>query len=208
MAEAEEEAAPWDRGTDTFISNIDGDISKTYGISLRDFLLNPEKFASQKDIDQKAKKIIDAVNAYFTNAKNGLKEEQDELAKTLENADAQTTKIDGVIQTKAALSRVPYIKPVMVDINPSNREEIVIDQYNNSVDALIAKLINASNYIADITTTYNNHNIGSWVFSGNRTYIVSINLPESAVTAIDDLQSDVDDIMDTAYQRLLLAMEK
>ena len=208
MAEAAQEVAPWDRGTDTFISNIDGDISKTYGISLRDFLLNPEKFASQKDIDQKVKKIIDAVNAYFTNAKNGLKEEQDELAKTLENADAQTTKIDGVIQTKAALSRVPYIKPVMVDINPSNREEIVIDQYNNSVDALIAKLINASNYIADITTTYNNHNIGSWVFSGSRTYVVSINLPESAVTAIDDLQSDVDDIMDTAYQRLLLAMGK
>ncbi len=208
MAEAAQEVAPWDRGTDTFISNIDGDISKTYGISLRDFLLNPEKFASQKDIDQKVKKIIDAVNAYFTNAKNGLKEEQDELAKTLENADAQTTKIDGVIQTKAALSRVPYIKPVMVDINPSNREEIVIDQYNNSVDALIAKLINASNYIADITTTYNNHNIGSWVFSGSRTYVVSINLPESAITAIDDLQSDVDDIMDTAYQRLLLAMGK
>ncbi len=208
MAEAAGVTVPWDRGTDTFISNIDGDMVKQFGISLREFLLNPEKFASQKDVDQKAKKMVDAVDAYFENAKSGLKEEQEELAKGLENADAQTTKIDGVIQTKAALSRVPYVKPIMVDINPSNREDIFIDQYNNAIDALLAKLINTSNYVADITTTYNNHNIGSWVFSGNRTYVLTINLPESAITAIDDLQSDVDDIMNTAYQRLLLAMGK
>ena len=198
---------PWDNETDQFITNIDGQVVQSYGISLRELLLNPERFANTKDISKKINDIKAAVDGYFGKLRDGMKEEQERFEQALEFADAQYAKIDGIISTKASLSRVPYIKPSFIDSDPTIKEEIFVDQYSNSLDALIGKMINISNYVADISTTYKKYTIGSWLFSGQKPYIITINTPPSAIMVIDRINSEIGDELDSVYERLRLSQK-
>jgi hypothetical protein len=205
---AEDQAAPWDANTDGLITNLDKQITKEYGLSLRELLLTPEKFAGQKDALQNAEKIRDYVSKYFSGVKDGMKDEQAEFTKELENADAQSAKIEEVISTKAALARIPFIKPYYVDFDPARKEEITVDKYDNSVDALIAKLVNVSDYVSDMSGIYGKYVIGSWLFSGRKAYVISVYLEESIISSIDRMEEDLDSMIETAYQSLKLVSRK
>lgn len=207
MAE-EVQNPPWDDQIDVFISNIDKEVSKLYDLSLREFLLDPEKFANVKDILTKVDKIRASVDDYFNGIKDSLPDEQASFAKALETADAQYNRMDEAISTKAALSRVPYIKPYDVDYNPDVPEEITIEQYNNAADALITKLVNISNYVGDISYAYDKYTIGSWIFSGQKVHIVSIYLPPSIISEITQFNTRLDGLIDYAYQQVKLILGK
>ncbi len=208
MAEATDNELPWDDQTDTFITNIDKSISKQYSMSLRDLLLNPDKYVETKDVLTTIDKIKANVDDYFNGMRDSLADEQGAFSKALEDADTLYTRMEEAIATKASLSRVPYIRPYDIDFNPDNREEITINQFNNATDGLVTKLINVSNYVGNISTTYGKYTIGSWIFSGQRDYIVSIYLPDSIITQIDGLNTQIDGLIDAAYQQIKLSLGK
>lgn len=199
---------PWDGQTDTFITNIDKTISKQYGISLRDFLQDPDKFSDTKDILAKVENIRAAVDEYFAGLRSSLTDESAAFTKALEEADAQYAKMDEAIATKASLSRVPYIKPFDVDFSPDAKEEITIDKFNNAADALVTKLIGVSSYVGDLSYSYDKYTIGSWIFSGQKVYVVSCYLPDSIIMEIDGLNGKVDELINSAYQQLRLSLGK
>ena len=205
---ATENNLPWSDETDQFISNIDRQIVQTYGVSLREVLLYPEKFANTKDINKKLDDMKKDIDAYFDKMREGMKDQEDEFEKALEFADAQFTKIDGIVATKASLSRVPYMKPVYVDSDSSKSEEIFIDQYNNGLDALLTKLVNISNYIANVSNTYKKYTLGSWLFSGQRNYIITVSTPNSPVLMIDRLNNEIGNLVDSAYDRIKISKAK
>ncbi len=198
------ENLPWDEETDQFITNIDRQVVQSYGISLRELLLNPDRFASMKDIGKKVDDIKAAVDNYFDKMRESMKEEQERFDQALEFADSQYAKIDGVISTKASLSRVPYVKPAYIDSDPTIKEEIFVEQYNNGLDALIGKMVNISNYIADVSTAYGKYNIGSWLFSGQRSYVITVSTPTSVIMVIDKVNEEIGEQLDSVYDRLAL----
>lgn len=195
-----EEAAevPWDGQTDAFIDDIDDTVSTKYSISLRTLLTNPEEYAETKDILDTVKKVKDEVDSYFENLMGELKTEQEELTNEMENADALYTKLDQAISSKAAVARVPYVKPVDVDTGNADVETVYLDQYNNNVDSLVTKFVNISNYIANLSTTYKKYNIGSWLFSGERSYNLSVKQPESMVITVENSRDYLDDAVQNA----------
>ncbi|MDE1768488.1 MAG: hypothetical protein KGH64_00870 [Candidatus Micrarchaeota archaeon] len=208
-ADEEEEPAPeegaeqpWDDQTDAFITDIDQVVSQKYNVSLRTLLINPAQYASIKGINSTINDVKTEVGTYFDGLLADLTVEQDELTKALEAADALFTKADQAISSKAAVARVPYFTPIDIDFGSSTPETIYIDQYNSSIDTLITKFINISSYIANLSTTYQKYTIGSWLFSGERSYILEVNRPESVIMTIEDARNYIDDTLDDASEFL------
>lgn len=187
-----DENLPWSDQVDGIITDISKTTKDKYGFSLREMLLNPSAQIKQKDVDNARK----AVSDYFDALMATLSDEKARLEKELQDADAQYTKIDEVIANKTASSRIPYIKPTFVDYDSQRNEEIVIEQYNASVDLLVTKLVSMANYVANNSAQYDKYNIGSWLFSGNRTYVLTINPPRSIVVAMEGNRDEIMGILD------------
>jgi transcription termination factor NusB len=188
---------PWDAQTDTFVFDLNAIISKKYGVNFRSMLLNPNAYVNKKDIDTTIKNVKGAVDDYFSQLLSGLKDEQERLEVELENATVQYKQVDSIIASKSAIARVPYVKPLYVNRNPDNEETIVIDQYKDNLDSFIGKLVNSSNYVADVSATYKQYSLGSWLFSGAKNYILTINPPASPILVIENSSTIIKSILDT-----------
>jgi hypothetical protein len=202
VAGDEDAEYPWDDQTDDFITDIDATVTGKYSVSLRTLLTDPAAYADTKGIGDTINSVKKEVDDYFDDLMDDLKVEQDELDKAMQAADSLYTKMDQAISSKAAVARVPYIKPVDVDSGDNGVETIHIDQYNNNVDTLITKFINISNYIANLSTTYKKYNLGSWLFSGERDYTVEVSQPESMVITVEDAHDYISDGLESASAAL------
>jgi hypothetical protein len=184
---AEDTELPWDDQTDNFIDAIDeiNDSEKKSDIGLRDLLMDSEKYIGKEDTGQKIEVLQSLADDYFKSLLSGLQEEQKTLDQALASADMYYSKIDDVISTKSASARVPYVKPYYVYTNPDEREEILVEEYVEELDALIGKIINSTNYIANLSGSYKEHKFGSWLFSGSKNYILTIRAPASIIMDIE-----------------------
>ena len=196
---------PWDDQTDVFINEIDADVTKKYNISLRKLLLQPAEFAKTDKISDTVDKIKADVDAYFDEALAGLKDEDEELTKQLESIDAVHTQINQTINSRAGIARTPFVRPVDFDFGDTAPETIYIDAFNGQVDLLITKLINSSAYICDLSTSYRKYSIGSWLFSGNRSCLLSIQPPQSMVVSVENSRDAIIGMLDDISARTLEA---
>jgi transcription termination factor NusB len=188
---------PWDAQTDAFVSDLNSIISKKYSVSFRSMLLNPDAYVKKKDIADTVKKVKAEVNSYFSQLLANLKDEQSALGTELAKKTDQYKKVDSVVSTKSSVLRIPYVKPLFISRNPDNEETILVEQYDSGLDALIGKLVGASNYVADLSATYKENRLGSWLFSGAKNYVLTINPPTSPVLAIDNSSTLINAILDS-----------
>ncbi|MEM3781874.1 MAG: hypothetical protein QXT43_02860 [Candidatus Micrarchaeaceae archaeon] len=176
---------PWSEDTDRFVKDLDDSINKNYSVSFRDLLLNPGKYLAKKDFQSTFSSISKDVDAYFDGLLAQYKDEKAKLDNELESLTSQYHQIDAVIAGKASLARIPYIKPVAITRREAEDEVILLHNYDSNVDALVGKLVNASNYVADISVAYKQSIFGSWLFSGQKNYVLSLQIPESDVLTIE-----------------------
>ena len=192
----------WDEQTDAFISAIDNanKAQKSYDISLRDLLANPNKYMEMDKLESKVEMIRKSVTKYFTEMSSNFEAEKKELDSLLEQCDSSYSDIDSAITSKAAAARVPYFKPYFVYSNPDNREEILIEKYSEELEFLVGKLSGVSHYVADLSGTYNGHRFGSWLFSGEKNYMLTVRAPESILMDMDRSQTLIDGMLDSILQ--------
>lgn len=193
--------APWDAETDAFIDDLDDSLSKKYNFSIRSLLINPDKYLDRKDIADIVAGIKGEVEAYFNELLDTMKDEQERLESELESATAQYKQIDSVISSKSASLRVPYVKPLFVTRDAAREETIVVEKYSDNLDSFIGKLVSASNYVADVSAIYKQYYLGSWLFSGIRNYVLTLNPPVSPVLIIDNSKGIIDGILDDIQSR-------
>lgn len=193
---AQDADIPWDDQTDQIITDIDDIYTAKGQISLRDMLLNPRKYLEKEDIQVQLQELKKNADSYFTTMLSGLAAEQKDLDHQFAGTDLLYVKIDGVIASKAASARVAYITPSSVYIDTDRREEIIIEEYNDQTEAFIGKLVNASDYVANLSGTYKEHKLGSWIFSGTRTKMLSLRIPESPVLGIERSRSIISDSLE------------
>ncbi|MGC8628751.1 MAG: hypothetical protein ACP5T4_00880 [Candidatus Micrarchaeia archaeon] len=186
-----QQEVPWDTVTDQFISDIDKITIKEYDISFRDLLLNPQKYA-RPNFAATFKNIQNAVEAYFKDLLSGYADEQEKLNAELESLTSQYLQINTMISDKASLLKVPYIKPDAIDRNTAADEVITISKYDQNVDLLIGKLMSVSNFVADLSTNFGQSIFGSWLFSGQKNYVVSLAIPNSDVLTIEISKGTID----------------
>ncbi|MGC8676465.1 MAG: hypothetical protein ACP5T3_03040 [Candidatus Micrarchaeia archaeon] len=187
---------PWDDQTDQFVKDIDDIITKKYSISFRDLLMNPAKYYAKKDFESTFGNIRSDVNNYFSNLLSQYKDEQGKLDTELESLTSQYHEIDALIASKASLARVPYIKPAYITRRETEDEVVTLSQYDNTVDSLVGKLINQSNYVADLSLKYKDNVFGSWLFSGQKNYVLTLQIPTSDVLTIDTAMDTIGYLLD------------
>ncbi len=194
---------PWDAQTDILVSDLDNVISKKYSnVSLRKLLINPDRYKDTQDIADMVGKIKEDASKYFADMLAGLDKEEADLVKDLENLDAIHTQVNQTISSRTGIGRIPFIKPVDVNLGGTKPETIYIDRYDTQLDALLTKLITASNYVCDLSTTYRKYAIGIWLFSGSRSYMISVSAPESRVMTVENARDLVDSLLEDAGFRL------
>lgn len=194
---AQNENVPWDEQTDRFINELDERISDKYGISFRDLILNPNKFATKKDMPLTFQNIRKDVDAYFDDLMDSFKDEKAKLDSELESLTAQYHEIDATITNKAALARVPYIKPKSIERKEEADENVIIDKYEPGMESLIGKLLSNAVYVADVSVPYKNYTLGSWLFSGQKNYLLSLDTPTSIVLNIETSRDVISYLLDT-----------
>jgi hypothetical protein len=186
---------PWDEQTDGFISDIDEIVSKAYNIQLRSLLMNPTKYLNSKDFRTTLDGIKSEVDSYFQALLDDLKDEQAKLDSEMESATAQYKQIDSVIANKAAAARVPYVRPLLVSRTPESEESIIIEKYDESMEAFIGKLVNISNYVADMSADYKQYKLGSWIFSGAKNHVLTLNPPASPILTVENSRGIINDML-------------
>ena len=187
---------PWDEDTDGFISDLDDIVSKKYGMTLRSLLLNSAKYTGRLDAGATIDGAKEEVRAYFDSLLEGLKDEQAKLHSELEIANSQYISVDSVVTDKAAAARIPYIKPMYVSRQRESEEVVFIERYDESLEPFVGKLVAASNYVADVSAVYKTYHLGSWLFSGAKNHVLTINPPTSPILTIESSRDTVNDMLD------------
>ena len=205
---ADETDLPWDDQTELFVKDIDAITTKKYGISIRELMLNPDKFADTEGALDKVRNAREASDGYFEDMMKDFEEEDNELETNLKKIDALYNQVSQVITSRANLARVPVMKAANVDLSNSSPEIIYIEQVTPQIDSLMTKLVNSSNYIGDLSTPYRKYMVGTWIFSGNRSYIISERVPDNPVTMIDSARTVINTFLDDAADRLESAGSK
>lgn len=194
--------APWDDQTDLFITDIDADAQKKYKVSFRTLLLQPESYAKTPDILTTIKSIRNDVESYFESVMSELSIENEQLDKDLEASDALYNQLNQTITSRASIARIPVIKSDNIDLSYAAPEILYIDKSTPQMDALITKFINSSNYIGDLSSSYRKYMLGSWLFSGTRSYVVAVKQPDSPIPPIDDSHNIITALLEDSEDRL------
>jgi hypothetical protein len=107
-----------------------------------------------------------------------------------------------VIKNKASFASIPFIRPGSIDRDVEKEEDIIILTYDNSVDSLITRLVGVVHYVADLSTQYKDYNLGSWLFSGNKNYTLTINPPSSILFNIEVSKNEINFKLDSVGEEL------
>lgn len=207
MSEGSNEV-PWDEETEQFIATLDPIVMDKTGIGLRDLLLNSDKYIIQKEMAGRVEEVKLAVSDFFKGLLFDLIEEKNRLEGEMESAGMQYKKIDDVIIEKSNAMKIPYIKPLLVNFDTDTREEIVIAGYDAKTDGLVGKLASTATYVADISEKYRDVMLGSWLFSGSKTYLLRLKAPESIVMTIEDSEDAINDMLSDISNRIAIAESK
>ncbi|MGC8479166.1 MAG: hypothetical protein ACP5M9_00645 [Candidatus Micrarchaeia archaeon] len=176
----------WDELTDSFITGIDDKLLVDSDVKLRDVLTHPSKYAQKSNASSILEKMQSSIDTYFGIVMEAFKSEKDKFDKELEAMSILYSKVSSTIQEKAELSQTPIITPHSINVNEKSSESIIIDSFDTQVEHLIGKLTSSSVYIGDISAKYNEHTLGSWIFSSKRPYILTIKPPENIIMEIEN----------------------
>ena len=191
-----------DADTAAFLREIDKRYADKYTLSVRDAILSPEAVVKLSNPQQTLSQMKDDVNAYFDSLLGGMQDEQQKFNVELENATNLYSKISEMIKEKATAASLPLINPITIERNEQLEETIVISHTDSSIEPLIHKLVNISNYVADTSTKYKEYTIGSWLFSGQKVYTLAINPPASIILGMETAKNEIILRLDSVLQTL------
>ena len=183
-----------------YLSEIKPVIRKKYNIDVEELLKEPANYADNPGMADKIRSIGKDVDAFFDQRINEMGSEAAELKNALGIVDADTKKITQAITTKASIAQVPFVKPLFVDAH--EHEEIIIEGYDASVDQFVTRMINISDYIAELSTVYKDYTIGSWLFSGRSKYMLSISPPASEIMVMDRARDEIKGLLESIRDAL------
>lgn len=193
---------PWGDYTDGLINQIDDSMGKKYGMTVRAFLTNPGRYANQENIAITISNMREDVNNILDQVAGGLKEQRDQLNGELSKVASITSQLGQNILMQAKQKKIPLIKPVAVDRNEENDVTLYINTVDEGTFQLIDRLISDSKLIVDYTTQYDTYNVGTWLFNGNKDYVLGVYVTPNEAMMFDDARAELDSIFDAAEDLL------
>ncbi len=185
----------WSDYTDILITEIDKQIGSKYKFSLRSLLTDPTKYAAQQNVQITIENVKEDVDKYLDDKAGTMAEEQKALNDEAAKADSITGQLNRSMTMNAKQNNVPIIKPAAMDRDPTREKRIYINTIDGSVTALIEKLVASSMFIADFSTAYKEYSFGSWLFSGNHDYALSVFVPDNPILLLEASRAELDGLL-------------
>ncbi len=187
----------WSDYTDFVITSIDKSLEGKYKITLRDLLSDPEKYTSMQGIENTVKNMQADVTSFIDSSIASMPEEKTALEDALSRADSVTKQLLDSISLRSKQYKVPVIKPVSVGRDTAKDEVISVGTATQETLALVEKLASLSVFIADMSSTYENALIGSWLFSGSKDYIMNVFMPDNDVAMLESTKAELNDMLES-----------
>ncbi len=182
----------WSSYTDYLINVIDTKLKRKYDITVRDLFTDPSRFAGKQGISNTigsmkadADGIIDALAATRSSDK-------DAFNASLPKLDAISKKIAAIVTVQAKQSGIPIISPEAFNRNEADDIAIAVSNADADVQAVVQKLVPASLFIVDMSVSYNNYLIGSWLFAGSRNYLLNIYMEQNDFVQFQSSKDEID----------------
>jgi hypothetical protein len=188
----------WSDYTDMLISGIDKQLGSKYKFSLAALLTNPNKYASQPNIQISIGNMKEDVDKYIDDKVKAMADEQKDLDDAASKADSVTGQLSRSISMQAKQNNIPMIRPVSIDRNTDREETIYIDTIDTGVSSLVQKLVSSAILVVDLSAGYKNYNIGSWLFSGSKNYVLNVYMPDSTLLALEASRLEINGLLELA----------
>ncbi len=188
----------WSDYTDAIIKEVDKQIGGKFRFSISDFLTDVPKYASEQSIEVTISNMREAANSHIDELLQGLPQQVKALGDSIAKANAITKQLSQNISMQAKQHDVPFIKPLQIDRNTANEETITINTVDDQAIKLMEKLTSTSNLVADFSYQYKDSWIGSWFFSGNKDYTVSVYVPQSDAFSLELSRIELNGLFDAA----------
>jgi archaellin len=179
-----------------YVSSIDEKIKGKYDITLDQILADPDAYKNRSEIKPVINNMKEDIANYFDSLVNENNEDMIEFKDSLKEATDTYNKINNIIQAKSKELSIPYIEPIEIERDAQYEETIVIQDYDESMDQFLEKLLIKSDYVADISTIYEEYIIGAWFFSGVKMRLLTVNPPTSKILDIELSRGQINLILD------------
>lgn len=170
-----------DKFTEGMLSRLDKDVKKKFGLSLIDVLEDPASYLSEKGFAVKLSKINDYVDQETERMLEQSKATTRSFHESIAKADNLTRRVGSYISAHARQNNIPMVKPASVELSMFRKSKFYISEIDDDTTKFLEKLIESSSFVVDMTKSYDNLKLGAWLFSGDKEYAVSIELPKNSV---------------------------
>ncbi|MEM3841363.1 MAG: hypothetical protein QXN59_01560 [Candidatus Micrarchaeaceae archaeon] len=191
----------WSDYTDAVITNMEGVIKSKYGVQLRELLSDPASI-KQGNVLDKLPGIRADIEAYLDELADSMGQERRVVEDAMEKAAAITAQLAQNISMQSKQYKVPIFKPVVLDRKDDDDTKIYVDNIDQSTLAVIEKLASWSTIIFDQTYKYKDYSIGSWLFSGQKAYSVTVYTPASEYISFEYTKEELETLLDAAEEAL------
>jgi hypothetical protein len=182
---------PLDKYTESLLKSIDKAIKKKYKISLVEVLADPAAHASVEDIGIKlanaGEYFQSQIDKMIERAKKGGKIEHDGALK----AGELTRNISSYISASARQNKVPILRPRAIELADYGKDYFYVNEMDKNLIDFIDRLLLSSKFVIDSTRSYDDYSIGSWLFAGDRDYVIEVHHPKNSISLLRNSELEV-----------------
>ncbi len=187
-------ANPWSDYTDEIISEVDDELGTKYKMSVRRLLAEPTKFMKIDGIGVTVRNMHEDVTNYVDDMLEDMADEQKKFENDVAKAVGITQQLSQNIMMQAKQNKIPFITPAAMERNEAAEEIIYIDNVDSNVLALAESFVKNANLIADFSYNYKDDKIGSWLFDGEKNYMLRVYLPPSQILYLETSKEELENL--------------
>lgn len=170
-----------DRFTEGMLNRLDRDVRKKFGLSLAAVLDDPSPYMQEKGFAVKLSRISDYVERETENMLEQAKGSSRSFHESAAKSDELTRKIGAYITSHARQNNVPVVQPADVELPMLDKNRFYLSEMDDATSKFLEKLVESSSFVVDMTKSYDNMRLGSWLFGRDRECIVSVHSPRNSL---------------------------
>lgn len=180
-----------DRFTEGMLNRLDKDVKKKFGVSVHAVIKDPSAFIGEDGFAVKLSKITDYIDSetarMIEQSKGAGRAFHESAAKT----DDLTRKIGSYVSLHSFQNNIPFIKLANVELPVEGQSRFYLNKMDDLTSKFIERLIVSSSFIVDMTREYDGIKLGSWLFGGEKQYVVSVHAPKNSLLLLRSARAEM-----------------
>ncbi|MDE1865228.1 MAG: hypothetical protein KGH94_01140 [Candidatus Micrarchaeota archaeon] len=170
-----------DKFTEGILNRLDRDVKRKFGLSLNAVIDEPARYMHEKGFAVKLSRINDYVDKETEKMVEQAKGSSRAFHESASKSDELTRKISAYISSHARQNGIPLVQPADVELRSAGKNTFYLGDLDDSTSRFLEKLIGSSQFVVDMTKSYDSLRLGSWLFGGENECVVSVTRPRNSL---------------------------